>query len=575
VVLALAWSSLAEKAAAGWQESLSMVRDANVSIDITSPFDVLPESGVAPFRVKISNRSGATRVWKMEFTSARHAGSQVTTTSTSEVFQVENGRSQVFDVLLPLAPLSYSGYEYRQNEIAVEGFGVHQEHVHPPGPMGPRTPPISPFVLMSDALAPATWELVKTSYGSTGGTLVGSPVNLDELSGDWRVLSGAAQLWLTDEDYSSLTAGQRMSIREWVMHGGQLFFCTQDAANAPRAELGLSKDAELGWLALGRTRLVQWNGKQLDTNIVVQMIRDAPATPIRQVESGYPITPQSHGGLASLQLNVPLLIISIGLFAAVVGPLNLFWFAAGANRHRLFWTTPLISVAASVLLGIFILLSDGMGGTGERAVLMHLLPEEKRAVLFQEQIARTGVLFSRGFSVSEDLVLTPVTLTGRGVPRHSGNLESSVRAFGGDWFASRSVQAHLLQAIVPTRAEIQLLNAKEISDTTPPVILSNIPVPLRELIFMDHNSRYWLGSDIHAGQRSTLRSISAQDASNRGTDILAKVEAGPVINAASARRSEPHSFYAVAEQGPFIETLPAIRWRKQHTIYTGLVTPTP
>jgi hypothetical protein len=347
--------------------------------------------------------------------------------------------------------------------------------------------------------------------------------------------------------------------------------------NAPRAELGLSNGIDREWLGLGRSRIFEWDGKQLSTNAVVNAVRDASKAPLAQSEGGYPFSRTSHGGIASLELNAPLLIIFIGIFAAAVGPVNLFWFAAGANRHRLFWTTPLISVGASILLAIIIIVNDGTGGVGGRIAFVHLVPQDKKAVLFQEQMTRTGVLFSRRFSVGEDVILTPLTLNGRGAPARSGTLEAQGRTFTGDWFASRSVQAHLAQAIIPTRAEIQLLNRQEISDTVPPVILSSIAVPLRELVYIDQERRTWIGENVQTGQRSTLR--KAPDAKSGATGVFRTVELeiGPVIDAAreeSAGRAG--YFYAFAEQGPYVETLPSIRWRKQHTIYTGPVTsPTP
>ena len=38
---------------------------------------------------------------------------------------------------------------------------------------------------------------------------------------------------------------------------------------------------------------------------------------------------------------------------------------------------------------------------------------------------------------------------------------------------------------------------------------------------------------------------------------------------------QPGSFFALADDGPFIETLPSIRWRKQQAVYLGAVTPAP
>ena len=36
---------------------------------------------------------------------------------------------------------------------------------------------------------------------------------------------------------------------------------------------------------------------------------------------------------------------------------------------------------------------------------------------------------------------------------------------------------------------------------------------------------------------------------------------------------EPGTFFALADDAPFIETLPSIRWRKQQAVYLGAVSP--
>ncbi|NIP92090.1 MAG: hypothetical protein GWO24_00865, partial [Akkermansiaceae bacterium] len=78
-------------------------------------------------------------------------------------------------------------------------------------------------------------------------------------------------------------------------------------------------------------------------------------------------------------------------------------------RHRLFITTPLISLGASLLLVVLILFQDGFGGSGQRVTLMEIGPENT-AYLSQEQIARTGVLLKTGFTTTEHGYFSPVMI---------------------------------------------------------------------------------------------------------------------------------------------------------------------
>ena len=167
--------------------------------------------------------------------------------------------------------------------------------------------------------------------------------------------------------------------------------------------------------------------------------------------------------VSTIPLNTVFLIGFIGCSAILIGPVNLFWIAGAGRRHRLFWTTPVISLSASLLLAIFIVLQDGFGGSGARVIMMQLLPDQKKAVIVQEQAAHTGVLLSKGFSTPDDLYLTPVDFRSSG----TGQYEQTGRAFAGDWFSSRRVQAHRATAIMPSRAEVQWLNAVQAKDGAP------------------------------------------------------------------------------------------------------------
>src|SRR5690606_18267044 len=107
-----------------------------------------------------------------------------------------------------------------------------------------------------------------------------------------------------------------------------------------------------------------------------------------------------------------LFVVVLIAFGLLVGPVNLFVFAKSGQRHRLFITTPIISLATCALLILLILIQDGTGGRGERIVLMEVRPDadENRAYLHQEQVSRTGVLLGSSFELKESAVISPVPL---------------------------------------------------------------------------------------------------------------------------------------------------------------------
>ncbi len=244
-------------------------------------------------------------------------------------------------------------------------------------------------------------------------------------------------------------------------------------------------------------RLVPWDGKAFAQSDAIDMING-----IRTLRGDDPVNDATDWpmvrALGTIPINAPFLIGFIVVFAVLVGPVNLFWLADAKRRHRLFWTTPLISLAASLLLTVVIVLQDGFGGHGQRAMVTLLCPDRREAVVVQEQVTRTGVLASRRFTAAEDLVLTPLKV-GRFFGKSFGQ---SGRDYGGDWFASRSVQAQRAEAIVPSRAEVQLLNADAASTGAPPVVVSSIPATLREIHYLDPPGHGWRGDHLHTGEQS-------------------------------------------------------------------------
>jgi hypothetical protein len=267
--------------------------------------------------------------------------------------------------------------------------------------------------------------------------------------------------------------------------------------------------------------------------------------------------------------NVAFLAVFITLFAVAVGPLNLFWFAGSGKRHRLFWTTPLISVGASVLLGVVILAQDGFGGSGARMTLRYIFPGEKQVLVMQEQASRTGLLLSRGFAVDPDVFLTPLTtpssIGGRQVMR---NFTENRHGYGGDWFLSRSVQGQFLEEIAPSRETVEVVRV----ENGTPVVRSSIPVELEEFYYIDEKGGRWGGQNIRTGESAKL--VAVDDSTNLVTEV--SKGAGPMLRGVFGKIEDRNGhFYATAAKPACIDTLPSIRWTKEQTIYAGAVVPAP
>ena len=120
--------------------------------------------------------------------------------------------------------------------------------------------------------------------------------------------------------------------------------------------------------------------------------------------------------------HIVFFILVLIAFGILVGPVNLFVFAKSGQRHRLFITTPIISVGASLLLIVLILFQDGFGGRGSRLLLMEVRSGRHRECRLSSPRSRSpgpGSCSATGFTTSEPGYLTPVLIGGVPLgPRH-------------------------------------------------------------------------------------------------------------------------------------------------------------
>ncbi len=544
---------------AAWHTVIYTEDNSGVAIEVSSPFDSAPPTGYLPLWVTIRNSSGAARTWSFvcdgeNLMSVEHKH------AASEPLHVENGQTARFPILMPMGSTN-SGYYYRTHPFRIEGYGTNGNTVTAPGTTATPRYAATPVLGMSEDLATPIWGALTKWYTDHSLDLLGTPMDLSLLGGDWRALVGLDILWVSDTGYATLDAAQRGVVRDWVNQGGVLCLCAQGADPSLRAAVGLSETGEKADVGLGRVVLMPWDGKPLTLDRVTDLPYPFESRRAGLTAASAEDWPMAHS-VGPIEINAPLLIAFIVLFALAVGPLNLFVFASSTRRHRLFWTTPAISVGASLLLMVFIFLQDGFGGAGQRAMLCVLLPDQKKIVVLQEQVARTGVLMSRQFHLSEDLVLTPLHLEGRATRTY----RQTGRDYTGDWFTSRSVQAHRAKAVVPSRAEIQLVNADAARDGAPPVVVSNVPAGIRKISYLDASGRHWVGDGLRTGERISLR------AGDPGEGDYATGTGATLDEEVKSLAGRPGYFVAVADDGPFFETLPAIRWQAQRAIFAGPVT---
>jgi hypothetical protein len=252
-------------------------------------------------------------------------------------------------------------------------------------------------------------------------------------------------------------------------------------------------------------------------------------------------------------------------FGIVVGPVNLWVFARGRKRYRLLFTTPLISVAFCVLISVFILAADGVGGEGQTARLFMLPEGSNQEVLIEEQYARTGLLLGRTFEPGEGAWPVPLgsqATGGRGL-RLDGTYGFNADTCWGAWFGSRRVQGVALTQIRPTRAgfEIQHRDGKL-------AVISSFPGTCPELYLATDEGTIYHARDVTTGKPAPLEPAPYREFESWMKTALSRFGES-TMDKLKPMDIQPGHIYASVEHytGDSPQTVSGIDWQP----YTGLV----
>jgi hypothetical protein len=271
------------------------------------------------------------------------------------------------------------------------------------------------------------------------------------------------------------------------------------------------------------------------------------------------------------------------IFGVLVGPVNLFKWAGPGRRHRLFITTPLISLGASLVLLIYILLKDGIGGEGWRAAVVFIDGTEHMAHVRQVQMSRTGVLLGSSFTTAEPasvslaevsgsllspLEISPGNVGYGGFSRGGEGYRCSVedgRSHGGEWFRSRSEQAHVVEAVTATRGNVEITAG---ADGVPSAV-SRFEFPLRGLCYRDKSGQWWRApGEVPTGDAVTLVKSTSNET---GETVKGWAKPAGWSGLEPATLPDRACFVALSDdaRAGLVDTLGSVRWKEQRAILFG------
>lgn len=566
--------------------------DSGLTIELSSVFDPLPNSGLVPMKVSVRNERPEEVRWIFSF------HSKVLTYPNQHEYQsrftLESpaGQKQSATLLVPLSvaygasTASAMPYHHELRVMAeVPGIANREYPVHERSIMKLPCIAISPaLALTSHARLKVAHKSIPSLKGSHDG--FGSEFSLNDLPEDWRGLSGFDFLMMTDQEWLSLRPAHRLAIVQWARLGGVLDLYHQNPVTPASLQLPTIKQNDRYRISLGEVRFFTWNGTGLEPVSTLRRYADVRPhtrhseilkTAYAQTKMEWPLREQ----LGQANEGAWQVMLFLVIFGILVGPVNLFVLAPSHRRHRLLITTPLISAVATVLLCVIILLQDGIGGLGLRFSLVNLEPEEATAYVTQEQICRTGVLPGRSFEALQPMTLEPLALPPSPWVRltqesRTGKmtLNQEGKQIGGTYFQSRSEQAHLLRAAVPTRARLEW-KAGLAADAAPELV-SSVAGDLDTVFCADASGQLWCSAQpLRAGHsvklkkcnmsdlRSKLREITEQAGGHLQSRFLAELLRQDLV---------PGTFIATSQTPAVefrLESLPSIQWQKNYALFLG------
>ena len=537
-------------------------------VEVTSLFSHPSLGGYLPVRVLVANNQPVPHKIFLSFKDSSNYGDEIST-SCSYSFLAPPGRTVSKDILVPLTAqngnASYADLTVEMNGSMGKATGSLSS-VFSPG---------QPAVLLSESLYTPNGSALDTEQNSRGSSSYGggsegfsSKFDPKLLPDDWRAFSGFDSIMLTESDWAATPPGSKNAILSWLRLGGQLVVFAQNQVKP--SSLGLPADSSFGSIALKQIG----SDLRLDAKDTVNLAKPKPPlkTRLSAVTSDFIAKWPIQKEFGEKSFNYIFFVIILIAFGILVGPVNLFVFAKSGRRHRLFVTTPLISLGTSLVLIALIIFQDGFGGEGTRVVLMEVRPDEGQNAAFvhQEQFSRTGVMTSPAFTVDASALLVPLPLAQSRWSRFTDDSDSrgtydiqpadGKLYASGDWFQSRSEQGQLITAVVPTRGRIE-------ASSEPGKLISTFDFPIETLIYRNAAGDWFLAENVSKGNAIAPTPVDP-------TMIL------PFMNKTSARFSTRNQtflneakmrndhFIAITTQAPAIATHKGIDW-KTTTVITG------
>lgn len=563
IVLGL-WFLLTGGLFAAKEQGINTIPESGIKISVVSVFEEAPSGVGAPMQVRIENHSRRSGRWQCRFGGDR--GYKIS--AYVREFEVEAGQTRTFSLTAPSYQMEFSG-----NGV-ISGPGVEdgsRSFYFPSNQLERGTNKYVSFAV-SRQIASYAWMPFIEQLKKAKEEAYASVFDPGDLPVDWRGYGSFQSILITQEELSILSAEARSGVRQWVGAGGHLIVVVP---NGGRASLeGMfqlpATGQEIQSYGYGDFRSIVLEGAELPLARMSELVKGESL----ELALGHEAETVWRDAPAIGKLEIPqgtVVCLAIGM-AVLLGPVNFFWLAPSRKRSRVLWTTPLLSMGLSAFIAVFIFFHDGVGGSGARITLLRLLPGAHEAVVYQNQLVRTGLLLSNQFTVPEGALIFPMEIArpgGRYVQREYRLIENQ---YSGNWFSSRAVQAQWLAEMRPTRASIQQVGA---TPEGAPIIISSFENEVEKLVVSDAQRRLWVGRNLRVGEKVTLTKGELGAEKVWWRELLSPLDGAGKTYATPEGKDlwgVPGAFHAkLAREKIPIETLSSIRWVDDRVAAIGMV----
>ncbi|MDR2844848.1 MAG: hypothetical protein LBV28_02005 [Puniceicoccales bacterium] len=568
---------------------VNLPEKAPVEVTLESFLDEVPSTtGFVPVLVTLRNHTDFPQTFLLNYSSSVAYGNGGGFDGTAALSVDAQGRSQTY-VYIPLI-----GHEdFRHVSLKLSGSGI---------PVTGHTLSTSYIsgipVGMGDRTAAEHWSALEAemqilakasptrgwSSGSSSGyvkTLTGTKITPAAAPADWRAYTTFSSLYFDTAEWHGLEPAARAAIAEWVGFGGKLYLLFSNDAQRDSLHIAGAVERKTDGtdttfaLGLGEiTRLRYTNtaaGKKAFIEKTATRVFAGTHYSQRLKQSDIK---SSKWGLARRVSEIPratsLLFVFMIVFALAIGPLNFLLLAPSRRRYRILWTTPLIAIAASGVLGLIILIGDGTGGQGRRLILAVLLPEQKRILIEQEQLSRTGLLLGSNFDFDSTAEIQPFPETDKhgNSTRENNHYAKSETGWNGDWFSSRGRQAQFIRSVRAARGSVRVTFPAQGREGS---IFSTLETPLAELFLLSPDgTALYKATHLAPGVKRPL-APATKDETNRWWSPQKSLASGILAADFDTLVKRNGFFYARAEDSAALvqPTLKSVKWEDDVAIIVG------